>query len=550
VADALDRGRSAFLRQDWGEAYAGLSAADREAPLESDDIERLATTAYLTGRDTESVAAWTRAYHERLGQNDVALAVRCAFWLGFVLMNVGERARAGGWFARARKLLDDNPRPCVEQGYLLMPDGIQLVIEDDPAGAYAKFEEADRIAQRFGDADLLAFARHGRGRALIRLGEIAAGVALLDEAMVAITAGEVSPILAGDVYCSVIEACHEIADLRRAHEWTAALSQWCDAQPDLVPYRGQCLIRRAEIMQLRGEWQDAMDEARRACERLSQLPGQRAIGAAFYQQAELHRLRGELEEAEEAYRQASHWGRSPEPGLSRLRLARGEVESAAAAIRREVGEARNRRASAMLLAAHVEIMLAANDVAAARTAADALLRTARADSPLLLAFAAAAHGAVLLAEDHATTALDSLRRAWTAWQDLEAPYEAARVRVLIGLACRALGDEGTAVMELDAARRVFEQLGAAPDIARVQSLSEKPVEQTAGLTAREVQVLRLVAAGKTNRGIAADLLISEKTVARHVSNIFTKLCLSSRSAATAYAYEHDLVAPRDSRGSA
>ncbi|MGH7501636.1 MAG: LuxR C-terminal-related transcriptional regulator [Longimicrobiales bacterium] len=538
----MDGGRDAYREQVWGEAYAGLWAADRDASLEPADLECLAIAAYLTGRDTDSVTVWTRAYHERLARSDIPRAVRCAFWLGFALIHTGERARAGGWFARARRLLDDNPQGCVEQGYLLMPDGIEL-IDRDPAGAYARFDEAEQIAQRFADPDLLALARHGRGRALIRLGEFAAGVAMLDEVMVAITAGEVSAMIAGDVYCSVIEACHEISDLRRAHEWTAALSQWCDAQPDLVPYRGQCLIRRAEIMQLRGEWQDAMEEARRARERLSQPPGQRAIGAAFYQQAELHRLRGEFAEAEDAYRQASQWGRSAEPGLSRLRLARGQIDVAAAAMRREVDEARSHSTNPVLLAAHVEIMLAAADPTAARGAADQLASAALSDSTFLRAMAAGAQGRVLLAEDDAAAALDALRRAWTLWHELEAPYEAARIRVLIGLACRALGDEGTAQMEFDAARWVFEQLGAAPDLDHVQSLPHRSAGRTAGLTTREVQVLRLVAAGKTNRAIANDLFISEKTVARHVSNIFTKLDLSSRSAATAYAYEHGLIPP-------
>ncbi len=389
----------------------------------------------------------------------------------------------------------------------------------------------------------MTIALMGRGRTSIFLGRTAEGVALLDEAMVAVTAGEVSPIIAGDIYCSVIEACQEIFDLRRAQEWTAALGEWCEAQPDLVLYRGQCLVHRAEIMQLHGTWSDAMHEAERACERLAQPPGQPAIGAALYQVAELHRLRGEFVKAEDAYRRASQHGREPQPGLALLRLAQGQVDAARATIRRVVDEAQDRVTRSRLLAPYVEILLASGDVDAARAAADELSEIAsNLDAPLLRAAAAHSQGAVLLAEEDAPAALAALRDAGAAWQELEAPCEAARVRVLVGLACRRLGDEDTAAMELDAARQAFGELGAAPDLAHVRELSREAVPGDAGgLTSREVEVLRLVATGKTNRAIADELFISEKTVARHISNIFTKLGLSSRSAATAYTYEHGLV---------
>jgi DNA-binding CsgD family transcriptional regulator len=439
-------------------------------------------------------------------------------------------------------VLEDCP-DCAEHAWLLILTALPVMFQGDPAAAHADFVRAGEIADRFDDPDLMTFARLGLGQALVMQQRTAEGMALLDEVMVAVTTGEVSPIVTGIAYCAVIDACRTVFDLRRAREWSAALDRWCDSQPDLVPYRGNCLVHRCEILQLQGAWPDAMDAAERACEWLSGPRTWDSLGSAYYQLGEVQRLRGAFADADDAYRNASRAGREPEPGLSLLRLAQGRVDVAAAAIRRVLDEAQDPLSRSKVLPAYVEVMLAADDVQAAREAAGELAEVAAyVDAPFLHAVAAHAAGAVLLSEGDTRAALTKLRDAVTSWRDLDAPHEAARARMLIGLACRALGDEGTAEMELDAARHAFEELGAEPDLVRLREAAAPAAAKTAGgLSAREVQVLRLIAAGNTNRAIAKELVLSEKTVARHISNIFAKLGLASRSAATAYAYENDLV---------
>ena len=539
-AQALERGRELFARKAWAESYRLLQAADRDAPLEPEDLERLAIAAYLVGQDDDCEAFTARAHQSFLDRGDREGAARAAFWLGFALLARGAMAPASGWLARAERMLDEGQLDCVVRGYLLIPTAIQRIVQGDPAAAHAAFSQAAEIARRFADRDLASLACHGRGRALIRLGHISEGVALLDEAMASVIAGDVTPLVAGDVYCSVLEACQETFDLRRAYEWTTSLARWCATQPDLVRYRGECLLYRAEVLQLRGNWNDAARDAQDACELLMSRP---AAGAAFYRLGEIHRLRGEFTKAEEAYTRAHERGRKPQPGLSLLRLAQGQIDAAAASIRGALLDTRARAARARMLAAAVEILLAADDLASARAASAELSEIAIAfGAPLLAAASAHATGAVLLADGDIEAASTSLRQACEIWRDLEMPYEEAQTCVLLAAVCERRGDQDGRRLELDAARRLFKQLNAEPCLARIAEPSERATRQPVGsLSEREVQVLRLLAAGKTNRAIADELFISEKTVARHVSNIFDKLGVSSRTGATAWAFQHNLI---------
>ena len=539
---SLERGREAFDRQAWADARDLLSTADREAPLGLEDLERFAIATYLVGEYRESMEISRRGYRESVRAGDHGRAVRSAFWVAVEHLGRGEMAPAAGWLAKAQRVVGEGAGERGESGYLLIAAAAQSMASGDPGGALSAYERAAEIGARFADPDLTVLARVGIGESLVALGEVERGIGLMDEAMVDVTSGEASPVIAGIAYCSMIAACHLVFDVRRAQEWTAALDSWCESQPQLVHFRGLCLLNRAELRLFHGAWDVAAAEAQEASERLSETD--ESLGEAIYQAAELHRLRGEFADAEAAYRRASRLGRPPEPGIALLRLAQGQTDSAAATMARAADEATGVFDRARLLGPMAEVMLATGSMSAARLAADEMVQIA-ADirAPLVSAMADRAHGAVLLAEGDPRAALTSLRRSWTAWQALDAPYDAARTRVLIGVACRALEDADAATLELEAAADAFRELGARPDLDRVGALlDERSAPSTGGLTAREVEVLRLVASGKTNREIATELVISERTVDRHVSNIFDKLGVPSRAAATAYAYEHGLIA--------
>jgi len=503
------------------------------------ELERRATAAYMAGREGEYLDLLGRAYRAHLDGGEPIAALRCAFWVGVNLARRGESGPAGGWLARARRLLESEGSARVERGYLLLPGAFEHEARGEWREAAAVAGEAAAIGERFGDADLHALAGHEQGQALIRAGDVAAGLALLDQSMVAAGAGELSPIVTGIVYCGVILACEEAHDVRRAREWTASLSRWCDEQPEMVAFTGRCLIHRAEIMQRQGAWGEALAEARRAAERSLAGDNPFAAGEARYREGEIHRLRGEHERAESAYRAASEQGYEPQPGLALLRLAQGDRSAAGAAIERLLAERAEPGGRARLLPARIEIALAVGQLEAASRASAELARLARElDSDALAAQAAYAEGAVRLAGGEAAAALAGLRRAAHGWRELDAPYETARARALIGRACAALGDDDAAQLELDAARAVFAELEARPQLCRLAEAGER---RPAGLSGRELEVLRLVAAGHSNREIAAALTISEHTVARHLQNIFAKLGVSSRTAAAAFAFEHRLL---------
>ncbi len=547
MSESAGQARAAIARRAWGEAFAAYENAAEE-PLDAADHERHAISAYLVGADEASAKAWERAHRSALQAGDPAAAARYAFWLGWCLLLRGQAAQAGGWFGRTERVIEDAQADCAAAGFLRVPALLTALGAGDATIARDLAVEATELGRRFDEPDLAAFGTLGHGQALLALGDIAGGIARLDEVMASVTAGEVGPITTGIVYCASILEYFQLYDLQRAAEWTAALSEWCEAQPDLVPYRGQCLVHRSQLQQAAGNWLAAMTTAEAARVRLTDPPHP-ALGLAYYQQAELHRLVGAFDSAEQAYRLASRHGRQPMPGLALLEMARGERAAAVGSIQRalrEVGQSWDRP---VLLSAAVEIHRANGDVPAARSAADELAAVAaESTAPMLAAMSAQAIGAVLVREGDPAAGLAQLRFAGERWRLLGMPYDAALVAIDIGLACAALGDRMSAELEFDNARGALAALGAGPDLHRLDALIKGLIpagttmaDAPSMLSDRERQVLALLAAGHTNRDIAAELVISPHTVDRHVEHIFAKLGVNSRVAATAYAYEHDLL---------
>ncbi|SDJ23795.1 regulatory protein, luxR family [Actinokineospora alba] len=539
VVDDLARARAAFEHREWMAAYEALSEAD-DAVLTADDFAQLATAAYLVGRTNDCVQAMQRAYQGHVDAGDTLGAARCGFWLSMVLLMSGEPAVAGGWGSRCQRLLDDVPGDVVERGYLLMLAMLRSFFTGDHETAHRLALEVIDYGHRYRDADLLANGLNAQGRLLLYAGRVPEGLALLDEAMIGISTGEVSPVSAGQVYCSMIEACQEVSDYGRAAEWTSVLTTWIDAQPGLVKFTGQCAVHRGQIMRVRGAFTEAVEEFELAAHRYAAAETPGAAGLALAECGDVLRVRGDFAAAEAAYARAAGYGYEPQPGLALLWSARGRGQAAVAAVSRLLGEQRGPVHRSRLLPGAVEVLLAGGDTDQADELSVELAAIAGSfGCPALRAMAGYARGGVLLARGEPAAALPESRIAAQEWQRLSSPYELARCRVLIGRALRELADEQSATTEFAAARQVFHDLGALP--AEQEAAHLVAPAAPGGLTAREVEVLRLVAAGRSNPEIAARLVLSEKTVARHLSNIFTKLDVTSRTAAAAFAYENRLV---------
>lgn len=532
--------RGSYREQSWSEVYEALK--DREG-LKSEELYQLSLAAYLTGKDEEGIDMLARTHHQFLENGKIRQGVRCAFWIGMLLMFKGERARGSGWFSRAGRLVEEHPYEGSEKGLLLIPAGLGFLGASNAEMANTNFKTAHEIGKEYNDPDLTTLGLLGQGQSMIQVGNISEGIALLDESMIAVESAGISPLVVGIVYCAVIETCQMIFDIRRAQEWTAVLSQWCKSQPDLVPFRGQCLIRRSQIMHIHGEWSEALYEMQRACRIFSKPPGEPAAGEAYYQLAEIFRLKGDFLQAEKFYTEANKRGRKPQPGIALLRLVQDEKDRAIKSIQNALDEAKAPLQRIKILPAYIEIMLAHDKVAEVHFAVDELATVAKKyDATFLQAILAYCQGAVFLKEDDPAAAIKILRKSLNLWNELNAPYEAAAARLLLGLAYRVQGDQDTATMELIAAQWVFKELEALPDLKKIEALlDEKKEPDLHGLTLRELQVLQLVSDGETNKGIADKLFISERTAERHLSNIFNKLQVNSRTEATSFAYKHQIL---------
>jgi len=535
AANLVDQWRAAYEDRRWADAVVCLEQVDA-ATLPAPDLDRAATAMWLAGRFADAVDLLARAHAAHMRDGDIEGAARSAVWSAIALSELGERARAGGWAAKARELTVGLADSSPSRALALVPGALMALFQGQGDVAEQGFSEALAIARRSRDGDATALACLGTGQARIMRGDFADGVSLLDEAMVAVTAGEVSPVASGIIYCAVIGYCRLAWDVDRASEWTAALERWCNAQSTMVAFSGQCEANRAELLRLHGHWDEALACSEAALRRAEQGDAD-ARFSSHYQLAEVLRLRGRFGEADESYRAAGETGWPAQPGLALLHLVQGRTAEARSLLVRAL-QVVDPGTCRTLLPALVEIELAGGAVAAAREAVDELRELAATfDTPLLNATSAHAAGSVLRAEGDPTASVASLQKALMGWIALDAPYHAARCRAELALAFTELGDEAAAAEERSLACREFERLGAVPDLRAC----EKSTRAVGDLSAREMQVLRLIATGVTNRQVAAELTISEKTVARHMENIFGKLGVSSRSAATAWAFAHRVV---------
>jgi class 3 adenylate cyclase len=473
VVDSLEAARDAATRHAWREAYDAYSAVDANE-VTPPDAERFAEAAWWTGKLDEAIRLRERSYAGYTAAGEKLPAARVALTLSWDQSGRGAFAVSQGWFASAERLLDGQPES-FEHGYLTLTRAVNaLFAEGELSSAVADFDRAYEIARRLGDRDTQVMALSGKGRALVKSGDVEQGLALLDEATAAAGCGELRPYSTGLVYCITISSCQDLGDYRRAAEWTEEANRWCD-RLDVTGFPGACRLHRAEIMRLRGDLDGAEKQAVAACEELYDFDRFITAGG-YYEIGEIRRRRGDFAGAEEAYNTANEMGRDPQPGLALVRLAEGKVNAAVAGITRTLRDLQDPLARLRRLPAQVEIAIAADDVKTARAAAAELERIVdsyKIGNRRAAAFDATLHfalGQIKLAEKDSENAARCLTRARDEWQQVGAPYETAQARMSLGTAFRRQGDEHAATAELEAALTTFERLGAKLDEERAQEL--------------------------------------------------------------------------------
>jgi class 3 adenylate cyclase len=469
LQDPLDAGRDALHRHAWAEAYELLRAADEDAELGPEDLQLLGEAAMWNGHMDELVAYLERAYRGYLQESSTLRAAFIATRIAHEQKNLLQMSQANGWMGRAKRLLDLEDESA-EHGYWALEKSLHELGAGNASESFALAKQAEELGRRFGDRNLEIRGLQRQGNVLIEQGEVAEGKLLLDEASAAALAGELDPFSTLAVYCNTIGACRDVADFESAGEWTDRATDFCDAN-SMSAFPGLCRVNHAEVMKFRGRLTEAQDLADRASAELS-VWAPRIAGAAFYELGEVRLRLGELAQAEQAFREADEFGRTPEPGLSILRLTQGNAKGALASIRRAVGnESLSLPAQARLLPAAVEIAAAAGEADEAADYAKQLAGIADVyDTSALRAAAAFAAGQVALARDDPDTAYQALRQARTTWDSTGGTYDVARAREQLGRALRASGDEDAAVWELQAAAARFERLGAIRDADRVAEL--------------------------------------------------------------------------------
>jgi class 3 adenylate cyclase len=473
AVDVLDSARTAAARHAWREAYDAYSSADKK-DLTPEDLERFAEAAWWMGKLEQAINLRERAYAGFAGAGERLEAARLALVLSWDHSGRGAFSVAQGWFATAERLLNGQPESSVN-GVLALTRGIDMMFAGESLSeAIANFEVAYELGGRFGDRDTQVMALVGKGRALVKGGDVEQGLALMDEASAAAVCGELQPYSTGLVYCITISSCQDLGDYRRAAEWTEVANRWCD-QLDVTGFPGACRIHRAEIMRLRGDLVGAERQAMEACEELHDF--QRSITASgHYEIGEIRRRLGDFAAAEEAYRKADELGRDPQPGLALLRLAEGKIDVAVAAITRTLRETKEALPRLQRLPAQVEIAVGAADASTARAALaelEELVDSYKIGGRRTPAFDATIHvatGQIRLVENDANAAARCLQLARNEWQEVGAPYETAQTRMLLGIAFRRQGDEHAATAELEAALATFERLGAKLDEERAKEL--------------------------------------------------------------------------------